>query len=78
MPSSEKDRAMAVIMVVVVPVLKIRRLETIVVIMGKIVTVTYAINVNITSRITPVIQGLRMIWTLTDTATTVCREKPVE
>ena len=65
--------------IVVVTVLKIRRLETIVVIvMGKILTMAYAINVNITSRITPVIKGLRMIWTLTDTATTVCREKPVE
>ena len=64
--------------IIAVTVLKIRRLETIVVIMGKILTVAYAINVNITSRITPVIKGLRMIWTLTDTATTVCREKPVE
>ena len=32
----------------------------------------YAINVNITSRITPVIKGLQKIWTLTDSATTVC------
>ena len=70
-PPSEKDRATDT--AVVVNMLYIRRLETIVV-MEK----TYAINVNMTSLITPVIKGLQMIWTVTDSATTVSRETLVD
>ena len=63
---------------IVVTLLTISRLETIVVMEAVYMQAAYAINVNMTSRITPVIKGLQMIWTVTDSATTVSRETPVE
>ena len=71
-PSLEKDRV-GVPTAIAVAVLKMCRLETIAV-MGEV----YAKNVNTTSRIKPVLKELQMILTLTDTATTVCKEKPIE
>ena len=74
-PSSEKDRVMAVRIqtAVAVPILTMLRLETIVVTnyTGP-KTLVYAISVNIMSQITPVIKGVQMIWRM-DTATTVER-----